>query len=271
MASDMQGSDWTQPGRRKHWWGKGPAPKEGLDRDWLDLMVVTSPDSLTAFKALDDKVPYTVVPNGIDTEQFDVIDRRDRKGPFRFFSIGMLAGRKDPFATLAAWEMAQQMDPEFDAELILKTGTTGLHPKIAERYRNVQVIAELWPRHMVKRFYADVDCLVSTSRGEGNNKPAMEFMATGGAVMATDWGGHRNWLHDSSGYPLPGALEPIGPGSPISDFRVDVEATARTFLHVWRNQREAHEKGVQAAARIRADLSWEKVCDRFMRRSVEVM
>jgi glycosyltransferase involved in cell wall biosynthesis len=183
----------------------------------------------------------------------------------------MLAGRKDPFATLAAWRRAQELDPSFDAELILKTGTVDLHPKIAEAYRNVTVITETWPREKVVEFYADMDCLVSTSRGEGNNKPAMEFMATGGPVMAPMWGGHVNWLHPDSGYPLAGMLQPVAPGSAVRDFRVDVEMVAQTFLHVWRNPAEARRKGELAARMVRADLSWEKVCDRFLQKCLGVM
>jgi hypothetical protein len=55
------------------------------------------------------------------------------------------------------------------------------------------------------------------------------------------------------------------------DFRVNVEETAKTFLHCWRNQDEVLRKGRLAAQRIRADLSWEKVCDRFLKNALRVM
>lgn len=264
VREDMLPGGWEDVSTRTHWWGRGPDSRDGRQKDWLDLMAVTCPDNVHAFKELDPHVPYVVVPNGIDPERYEQVDRRGADRPFRFFSIGMLGGRKDPFATLQAWELAQQMDPSFDAELILKTSQPGLHPKLESRYRNVRIINEVWSREQVTEFYGHVDCLVSTSRGEGNNKPAMEFMATGGAVMATAWGGHMNWLHPDSGYALPGFLQPVREGSVVRDFRVDVEATAKTLLHVWRNQTAAHEKGRQAAARIRAEFSWEHVCKRFL-------
>lgn len=263
VREDFKNAGWSRVSDRTVWWGKGRNPKDGKLRDWLDLMVVTCPDNVDAFRHLDDKVPYAVVPNGVDPKLFPVMERaRDR--PMRFASVGMLGPRKNPFATLAGWELAQQMDPAFDAQLILKTSAVGLHPKLMERYRNVVVITEEWERAKLVEFYGEVDVLVSTSRGEGNNKPAMEFMATGGPVMATDWGGHRNWLHPDWGYPLAGELEDSAPGSSAMDFRVNVQAVADAFLQCWANPEQVRRKGELAAGYIRADLSWDKVIDRLL-------
>lgn len=267
LRNDMKGHGWERPGSRKQFWSKPHnwEKTEHRKKDWLDLMVATCPASVEAFKALDPGLPYATVPNGIDPTRFPQMDRAGASRPFTFASIGMLAGRKDPFATLQAFRRAQEMDPDFDAVLVLKTSTTGLHPAIMEAYPNVVIINEVWHQDKVVDFYGQVDVLVSTSRGEGNNKPAMEFMSTGGPVMATAWSGHMNWLHPDSGYPLNGQLVE-DPVTGTSDFRVDVQHTAETFLHCWRNQSEVRLKGEQAARRIRADLSWEKVCERLLQK-----
>lgn len=270
VREDMRGHGWARPGTRKQFWSKGRNGVDGRHKDWLDLMAVTCHDNVEAFQHLDAGLPYAVVPNGIDPDRFPVMDRTGADRPFTFASIGMLAGRKDPFATLQAWKMAKELDPAFDAVLILKTSTTGLHPQIEELYPDVKIISSVWNQRKVIDFYGEVDVLVSTSRGEGNNKPAMEFMATGGPVMATDWSGHRNWLHEASGYPLPGELVAQSEGSVVHDFRVDVMATADAFLHCWRNQQEVRRKGELAARQIRADLSWEHVCTRLMREVAKV-
>lgn len=271
VPADMVGHGWKRPGTRKHWWSRHARSGEGRKKDYLDRMIVTCHDNVDAFRALDATLDLAVCPNGIDPVRFPVLDRplgEDR--PMRFLSIGMLAGRKDPFATLEAWRRAQEIEPAFDAELILKTSCSGLHPAIEQAYPGVRIINEVWPAERVLDLYGRCDVLVSTSRGEGNNKPAMEFMSTGGAVMATDWSGHRNWLHPSTGYPLPGSLV-TWPDGVRQDFRVDIEATAQTFVHCWRNRPEVRRKGELAARTIRADLSWEKVCERFLRLSAEVM
>ena len=268
IRKDMRGHGWPRWQDRRRWWSRNPRSKS-TKKDWLDLMVVTCHDNVPAFQAIDDQLPYAVVPNGIDPDRWPVLDRSGADRPFTFASIGMLNGRKDPFATLQAWQLAQELEPGFDAKLILKTATTGLHPKIAEVYRNVEIVTAVWPASQVLDFYGHVDCLVSTSRGEGNNKPAMEFMSTGGPVMATDWSGHRNWLHPDTGYPLPGLLVENSDG--VSDFRVSVEATARTFIEVWKDPTTAARKGALAARTIRATLSWEKVLERLVRDISRVM
>ncbi|AMM44291.1 glycosyltransferase [Arthrobacter phage Kitkat] len=271
LRADMFDHGWENPYDRPQWWSKpeGWESTPKLEKDWLDLMVVTCHDNVEAFQHLDPAMEYAVCPNGIDTNRFPEMDRSENK-QFTFASVGMLAGRKDVFATLAAWKMAKEMDPEFDARLILKTATTGLHPQLMDIFPDLTIISDVWPQERLIAFYSQVDCLVSTSRGEGNNKPAMEFMSTGGPVMATEWSGHMNWLHPDSGYPLPGHLVE-DPHTGASDFRVDISTTANTFLHVWRNQEEAKRKGVQAAKRIRAELSWEKVCERFIQHAVRAM
>lgn len=270
LRSDMIGNGWKDEETREYWWGRHPGSLDGRNKDWLDLMVLTAPVGVRALEALDPLVPTAVVPNGIDVARFPEMERRTDR-PMRFASIGMLAGRKNVFATLRAWELAQKMDPTFDAELILKTSTTGLHPKLSERYKNVTIIASTWTQQQVLDFYGDVDVLVSTSRGEGNNKPAMEFMATGGPVMATNWSGHENWLHPDTGYPLPGYLEEPIEGCGYMDFSVDEELTAKTFLHCWKDQAAVRRKGALSAQTIRSSFTWEKVCDRFMRRVLAVM
>lgn len=270
VRDDMRGHGWERPGTRSRWWSKGKRSEEGRKKDYLDLVVVTCQDNVDAFKHLDPKAEYAVVPNGIDPDRFPVMDRSGADRPMRFLTVGMLNGRKDPFATLQAWRLAHEMEPTFDAELVLKTSCPGLHPMIEHAYPNVRIIDEVWPQERIVALYGACDVYVSTSRGEGNNKPAMEFMSTGGPVMATNWSGHRNWLFEESGYPLPGQVV-SWPDGVRGDFRVDVEATARQFIDCWKNRDVVARKGHAAAGIIRSHLSWEVVCDRFLRESAKVM
>ncbi len=271
QRADMVGHLWPNAGRRARWWSQGPRSKQGRKKDWLDLMVVTCWDNVDAFSHLDPDVRYSVTPNGIDPTRFPVLDRDDPgTRPLRFLSVGMLAGRKDPFATIQAWRRAKEIEPEFDAELVLKTSTSGLHPAMMDAYPGLTIITEVWPPERLLALYASCDVYVSTSRGEGNNKPAMEFMSTGGPVMATDWSGHRNWLHPDYGYPLTGTLVE-DPRTGTSDFRVDVEAAAQKMVDVWRDPWAARWRGEGSASFIRSNLSWEKVLKRLLHQISEVM
>lgn len=240
------------------WWSW--SKHANLDHRGLDLMIVTCPMNVDAFHAADPHVAIDVLPCGVDVAKFAEVRRPvDRR--MRFGMIGMLAGRKDPFALLQVWQELKAEHPEFDAVLSLKTSCPGLHPKLVEVYPDVELYDRAWTPQQVLDWYSTVDVLVSVSRGEGNNKPAMEFMSTGGPVIATNWSGHQNWLYPDSGYPLRGVLRPVHPErDDVLDFRVDQQHLKDTLLHCWANRDEVAIKGQRAARLIRGSLSWEVVC-----------
>lgn len=241
-------------------WSKHPK----LDHRGLDLMIVTCPMNVEAFAAVDPHVPIKVQPCGVDVDFWRQVDRPvDRR--MRFGMIGMLAGRKDPFLLLQAWQQLKLERPDFDAVLSLKTSCPGLHPKLVEVYPDVELHDRSWTSEQVRDWYSTVDVLVSVSRGEGNNKPAMEFMSTGGTVIASDWSGHQNWLYPDTGYALPGTLRPVHPSrDDVLDFRVDVEALKATLLHTWENRAEVRVKGEASARLVRSSLSWDAVCAKLV-------
>lgn len=259
------------------WWSALREPDDSpfVRRD-LDLLLVTCPMNVDAFAHLDPHVPLEVLPCGIDPSLFPEHDRSDHSGPMRFAMCGMLTGRKDPFTMLTAWRELKWEHPEFDAILELKTSCPGLHPAMLEAvddetgrklYPDVKLHLEVWSKAEVVRWMHDIDVMVSVSRGEGNNKPAMEFMATGGPVIATDWSGHQNWLHVDVAYPLRGTLvDTFGDRPGVQDFRVDVEHLKETILHVWRHPEEARRKGERAARFVRQSLSWDVICQRLAHR-----
>lgn len=265
----------------EHLGGGAVCETEYIDRWWswskhtplhrgLDRMLVTCPMNVDAFHAVDRAIPIDVLPCGVDVDHFEFVDRPvDR--PLTFGMIGMLAGRKDPMLMVEAWRQLKEERPDFDARLELKTSCPGLHPAMADLYPDLTIHDRAWSPQRVKDWYADVDVLVSVSRGEGNNKPAMEFMATGGPVIASDWSGHQNWLYPDSGWPLPGVLRPVSIHTPdVLDFRVDIDALKAALLDAWENRTETAEKGRRAARQIRGSLSWEIVCDKLARVLAEV-
>ena len=183
----------------------------------------------------------------------------------RFGMCGMLAGRKDPFALLEAWRELKRERPEFDAILELKTACPGLHPGLVQVYPDVVLYDRVWPQTMLRDWYTTIDVMVSTSRGEGNNKPAIEFMSTGGLVMASDWSGHQNWLHPDATIPIPGQLVTWTDGV-RADFRVDIPTLKEQLYWCWQHPDQVRRKGRVAAGLIRSSLSWPQVCERLTRR-----
>lgn len=242
-------------------WGSAP----GQDA-WKGLahMFVTCPMNKAAFRNVDATVPLSVVPCGIEEKDWP-FQRRDAQEQMQFLMIGMLGGRKVPFVLLDAWRDLKRERPDFDARLRLHTLARGLHPKIVDVYPDVEISQHPLDRPGLIRLYHESDVLVSVSRGEGNNKPAMEFMATGGTVIASDWSGHQNWLHPDITYGLPGALEPSIGQPNAEDFAVDVEALKKALLAAWENRADTVRRGERAAVWIRETLTWPVVVDRMLK------
>lgn len=186
---------------------------------------------------------------------------------FGFCMVGQLHERKDPFVAIQAWGELKAKYPEFaPAEFHLKTNVPGLHPAMEEVYDKLKVHYAVWPSEVMRAFYAKQHCLISTSRGEGKNMPALEMMAMGGAVIATNWGGHKQWLSNEYAYPLrvTEVAERNDPACRSS--RADIEHLKELMMHVFLNRGEAKRKGEIASRTIPRMCSWDTVIESLFRR-----
>lgn len=234
--------------------------------------------------------PIVVVQGGFDPTMWPELVARDWSSKeFRFCQIGVLSERKDPFRSVEAFGLAKSMDPEFNrwARLSLKTTAPGLHskmeemfgewdeelgrrverdPETGEAYQSLRIFYDMWPTDLVLKFYLANHVLVAPSRGEGKNMPALEFMSTGGTVIATNWAGHTQWLSTDYAYPLDYTLEPSEPGSEAYNARASVQHLAELMLHTFHNREEVRHKGEVAAQTIPVMCSWPRVMERLFLR-----
>lgn len=265
---DMEGHGWDEESRAGtgRWWSGQPdggsTEDAGFQRvadTWaLDLLLVTCPMNVEAFGALDPHVPLEVLPCGIDPERFPE-RRRDPRTPMKFGWVGTGATRKDPFTLLEAWRELKQDGLLQGAVLEMKCTGPGLHPAIAQAYPDVRLIHATWTREEYLAWLQTVDVMVSTSRGEGNNKPAMECMSTGGTVIATNWSGHQNWLVPGVTWPLKGALMEKREVPGVYDFRPDRAHLRELLVEAHGDPGRTAERGRRAATFIRDSLAWDKV------------
>lgn len=175
---------------------------------------------------------------------------------------------------LEAWKEIYDEVPGFDAHLKLHSLMPGgIHPKVVEWLPNCEFSGMPKSLPEVVDWYHSIDVLVTTSRGEGNNKPAMEAMATGATVIASDWrtagmtgDGHANWLHPQAAFSTTGTMQYHDKEKGVVDFRIDKDALKEHIITCWKNRPQVASMGENAARWIRESLSWDKVTRDLERR-----
>jgi glycosyltransferase involved in cell wall biosynthesis len=186
---------------------------------------------------------------------------------------GVLSERKDPFVTIMAFkELKDEYPEEFEpAELHLKTNAPGLHSMMEQWVPKLRVHYDSWPEDVLKEFYAAQHVLCAPSRGEGKNMPALEFQSTGGAVIATNWGGHKGWLSEEYAYPLDYQLMPLDNNPYVMNARASKDHMKYLMLHTFRNREEVKRKGELASQVIPQMMSWDTVIEKLYKKINELV
>lgn len=200
-----------------------------------------------------------VLQGGYQPEKWPKMERDWFSERFGFAMCGFLSDRKDPFVTIMAFkELKEEYPEEFEpAELHLKTSAPGLHSAMEQWVPKLRVHYASWPEEVLKEFYAAQHVLCAPSRGEGKNMPALEFQSTGGAVIATNWGGHTGWLSAEYSYPLNYKLMELDDNPKVHNARADKEHMKTLMLHTFRNRAEVKHKADLAAEIIPQTMSWD--------------
>lgn len=230
----------------------------------LDLILAYDPVSRGALSGFDPSIRVDLLQGGVDAD-FWPYTEKDWSGTFRFGMLGQLHERKDPFCAIEAFHELRQDGELQDAELLLKTNITGLHPKIGEIYPGVQVITDVWNREEVRKFVQSLHVYLAPSKGEGKNLPALETQLSGGVALATGWGGHTMWQHPHFSPAIDYTLVPVAPGSDSLFAQASKDHLKTLMLDLYNDRRKAKELGRIASGAIRAQCDWSAVVRRLER------
>jgi glycosyltransferase involved in cell wall biosynthesis len=227
----------------------------------FDLLLATDDTSMVALKPHADAagIPIKKLAGGFRSKLWKPVGRDWTEEPFRFGMLGRLDRRKGPWIAIGAFvKLKAEYGDEFRAELHMKTTLPGLehvpHP-------DIHVHIAWWPYERVREFYGSLHCLLAPSTGEGKNVPALEAMATGCPVIATDYGGHREWLMDEYAFRLSAAPYEFEQGPAVKPV---VDDLAKLMLEVYRERAKLRRMGEVASTVIPAMADWEKVVHRFL-------
>lgn len=249
------------------WTGDYDSPAEAINTN-LDLLLTPSQFCVDVFKKAGVTVPIEVIPNGVNPRQLSYIERPKRK-TFTFLMLATLTLRKNPGSVISAFSALFRDNP--DVKLVLKTqsGTLG-HMQFNKDMGNIEVIDKTATMAEIKQLYADADCFVFPSRGEGFGMPPLEAMATGLPTIVADNTGMREYANDKYNYVIekntlvPAERYPKSWGDVGNWFEPDYQELKDLMWHVYTHQDEARAKGKLAAEWIAEEWNYDEIADKIV-------
>lgn len=152
--------------------------------------------------------PIFVIPTGVVKSEVAMDSSIIKDETFTFYSIFQWAERKNPINLLKAYFVAMQ--DKHDVRLVLKTYLDTRVDNNKERlsfeidkikkelklpsYPDVRIITNFLSNNEIKKLHLSSHCFITPHRAEGWHMPAMEAMALGNAVIATNYSGNTQFM-----------------------------------------------------------------------------
>jgi GT2 family glycosyltransferase len=260
---------------------------DGFPREWVRLAQkmaeVWVPSEFNRRGFLDSglKRPVEIVPLGVDTNYFHpgLTTFPNPLGEFVFFSAFEWGERKEPGLLLKVFN--DEFSSDEPVRLVCKVINRDPGLRLKEEIRALRLrdqggrvsflFNQEFPHYQLGSLYRSMDCFVTVSRGEGWNMPLMEAMACGLPAIATDWGAHREFVHERNAYPLRvrGTIPAVAKCPYYTGFRwadPDPEHLRHLMRWVVDHQQEARGKGEEAAREIAGRWTWAHTAKKIVAR-----
>jgi glycosyltransferase involved in cell wall biosynthesis len=248
------------------WWEVGSFPAswargfDGMDEVWAGSRFVA--DAIAAVSP----VPVVHVPTPVAAPVVAPLDRQALGLPVDAwlaglaYDYGSVAARKNPLGAIEAFTRA--FGPGHGAALVIKTLRSELDPAAhrevlaaAVQHPHVHVIDRELPSAEKNALIGHLDCLLSVHRSEGFGLALAEAALLGVPVVATDYGGTRDFLTPFNAWLVDHRPVRIGPGH--DPYPADGEWAEPDLDHAaaqLRAVREAPEEASRRAQRAHEDV-----------------
>jgi glycosyltransferase involved in cell wall biosynthesis len=242
----------------------------GVPHSMLDALIVPCSMNIKPFQEFAPGIPIYVVPLGADTD-FYYYKPRKKRSVFKFCQNGALGHRKGTFEVIEAFKELKKDHPDWKIELHLKTSTDEVPQTVESWCPGIKCYAGYWSAEKLRKFYWDMDVMVCPSRGEGFHLPPVEFLATGGGVIATNWGGHKEWLSPKYAYPLRFSLREV---TSLNGSTVDPKAKwaepnrkhlKELMAYCYLHQDEVKKKGRIGSQVVRDKFTWDEAARKLIK------
>ncbi len=192
--------------------------------------------------------------------------------------------RKNPLALVRAFRASGLGDQ--GVRLLLKTKHLREHPLVAAELDRavagdaaIRVVDQVYAPDRQRELMAGIDIYCSPHRSEGFGLTVAEAMAAGKLVVATDYGGPRDWLTSDCGFPvacrevtLERDIGPYRAGSRWAE--VDEEHLCdqlQRAVELWRQPDQRRQLATRAQAQVGDRLSAARVGELIRHYSTELL
>ena len=195
---------------------------------------------------------------------------------FSFFDFDSFSSRKNPFGAIRAFLTAFPNGHE-EARLIIKCRGGQKQSRqelysLAQKDPRIEILDRLIRREEMNALMEDCHVFLSLHRSEGFGLGCAEALARGKIVVATDYGGTRDFVSDATGYPVAYTLKELGlkdyPGARGAHWaEPNVEHAASILKDIYFNPERAQEKPLRGFEYLRDNHSF-KVVGEKMRQAI---
>ena len=259
-----------------------------LPKDWvaninmMDEIWVPCTQNIEIFKNSGVTKPIFLMPHTfniplMENEKIDVRLQNIDQNDFVFYSIFQWTVRKNPLDLLKAYLTEFKADEKVC--LVLKTYMVNPNDQAEkdrikeaiveiknklylDQYPKMVLIASLLSKPQIFQIHRHSNCYLSFHKNEGFGIPIAEAMMVGNPVIATDYGGTRDFVSPANGYPIPYQETPVY-GMPWNTYKgdqvwadINVMEARKAMRRVFENREEAKAKGLVGKALMETKYSW---------------
>jgi glycosyltransferase involved in cell wall biosynthesis len=255
--SNVPGNSITSvPGRQ---WAFTMCEEDAVDPVWIknindhcERLLVPCPHNVQIFKGAGVTIPIHIVPLGLDAREYGPLPAAKRKRPYTFLAFADRGSRKGGSTALLGFGTAFSSSKYPDVRLIIKTRAGEKLPAFGdERITH-------WAEDCANAvdLYAQADCLVFPSKGEGWGLPPREAVALGIPAIVPRHTGLEVGIDCWATVILEKqTLEESGMGGSwlVPDWREVSEAMFWCYEH----REEARQKAIAGGEWLRKEQTWD--------------
>ncbi len=232
------------------------------------------------------KKPVVHMPLAVDLRMSAFMTRRALKLPesafifLFFFDYSSYMARKNPFATLEAFNRLVEKNPGAPFHLVLKhkgadTATAASKKRfedaIAPHRDQVLVIDQTLSDNEVKNLVRAADCFVSLHRSEGFGRGLAEAMACGVPVVGTGYSGNMDFMSQDNAWLVDHKLIPVGLDEyPQAEGQhwaePSIDHAVELMEQVWNDRAMARERAHRAQLDLRREFAPLPIGLRYLER-----